>query len=111
MSSIWAETHRREEEFPLRKGATAHDLLKIIYQCAELPLPVRMRAAIAAIPFETPKLSAAAQITENDFATLLDRRIRHYEEMKMIEHQRPSEATAVEVKSPMSTAERRLRRI
>jgi hypothetical protein len=84
MSSIWAEAERRPprraEEFVLGKDATAHELLKIIYQCPELPLPVRMRAAIAAIPFETPKLAVTAQVTENDIATLLDRRIKRYQE-------------------------------
>jgi len=36
-------------------------------------------------PFETPKLAVTAQITEQDFATLLDRRLKRLEEMKLIE--------------------------
>jgi hypothetical protein len=111
MSSIWAEAERRPprgaEEFVLGKGATAHELLKIIYQCLDLPLPVRMRAAIAAIPFETPKLQMVAQITENDIATLLDRRIKRYEEAKLIEHQ-PQPAV---MKPTLPQADRRFRRI
>lgn len=96
----------RETTVVVEKGATAHELLKIIYQCPELPLTTRMRAAIAALPFETPKLAVTAQITEmNDFATLLDRRIQRYQEMKTIEHRPPQ----VEVKPP--AAERMRRRI
>jgi hypothetical protein len=114
MSSIWAELReppRRVEEFALEKGATAHDLLNIIYQCSELPLPVRMRAAIAAIPYETPKLMVSAQVTENDIATLLDRRIKRYEEMKLIP-QRIEHQQAVEIRPPLArTGDRRFRRI
>jgi hypothetical protein len=45
-----------------------------------------MRAAIASLPFETPKLMVSAQIDENNFAELLDRRLRKMEEAKLIEH-------------------------
>ena len=60
----------------------ALEFLQMIYCDNELPLPVRMRAAMAAIPFETPKLAVTAVVTEQDFATLLDRK-------------RPSDRTAL----------------
>jgi hypothetical protein len=41
-----------------------------------------MRAAIAALPFEVPKLAVTAVVSEQDFATLLDRRLKRIEEMK-----------------------------
>jgi hypothetical protein len=75
--------------------------LKAVYMNADLPLSVRMRAAIEVLPFTHPKLAVTAQITENDFATLLDRRIAPYHQMKMIGHQRPATAAAAEVKPPM----------
>jgi anti-sigma-K factor RskA len=43
---------------------------------------MRIRAMIAALPFETPKLAVTATVSENDFATLLDRRLKRIEEMK-----------------------------
>jgi hypothetical protein len=38
-----------------------------------------MRAAIAALPHEVPKLAVTAVMTDNDFATLLDRRLKQIE--------------------------------
>jgi hypothetical protein len=50
----------------------AHALLKAVYQNPEVPLAVRVRVAIACLPFEVPKLAVTAQVTDQDFATLLD---------------------------------------
>ena len=44
-----------------------------------------MRAAISALNYEVPRLAVTAQITEQDFATLLDRRLKRIEEMKLLE--------------------------
>jgi hypothetical protein len=76
---------------------------------------VRTRIAIALLPFTSPKLSMVAQVTENDFATLLDQRIKRHEqakliqkEAKLIQHQPPP----VEVRPPLPRIpDRRFRRI
>ena len=92
----------------------AHALLKAVYQNPEVPLSVRMRAAMACLPFEVPKLAVTAQITEQDFATLLDRRLKRLEEMKLIEANGAKVIDAkpqVEVKPPLArTPDRRFRR-
>ncbi len=59
--------------------------LKAVDMNAELPLSVRMRAAIELLPFTHPKLAVVAQVTENDIATLLDKRLKRIEQMKLIE--------------------------
>jgi hypothetical protein len=71
------------------------DFLKAVYMNAELPLSVRMRAAIELLPFKHPKLAVTAMVSEGDFATLLDQRIKRFEqrqiaEMKLIEPTKPS---------------------
>jgi|SRR6516165_3556159 len=79
----------------------AHALLKAVYQNPEVPLSVRMRAAMACLPFETPKLAVTAQITEQDFATLLDRRLKRLEEIKLVE---ANGAKAIDAKPQVETS-------
>ena len=50
-------------------------LLKAVYNNPEVPLAVRMRAAVECSPFENPKLSAIAvsSMSESDFAARLEK--------------------------------------
>jgi hypothetical protein len=57
------------------------NFLKAVYMDAKLPLSVRMRAAIELLPFTHPKLAVTAMVNEQDFATLLDRRLKRIEAM------------------------------
>jgi hypothetical protein len=73
-------------------------------------LSQRMRAAIEPLPYTHPKLAVTAMVTENDIATLLDRRIKRMEAMngkpQTIANQ------AIETKSPLPRlADRRFRRM
>jgi hypothetical protein len=111
--NLLREPRRRDpEEIEIPPNGISLDLLRAIYRSKDIPLSVRMRAAGMALPHEVPRLMVSAQVSENDFATLLDQRIKRYEEMRMVEQQRP----AIETKSPPATppaiADRRfLRRI
>src|SRR6516225_10406713 len=49
-----------------------------------IKLSTRLRCAMACLPFESPKLAVVAQVTENDIATILDRRIARYQQMNQI---------------------------
>jgi|SRR5271165_2529535 len=69
----------------LIEGANALEFLQAIYRSANAPLSVRMRAAIEALPFETPKLSATAIIQGDDFALRLERAILRSGMARLIE--------------------------
>jgi hypothetical protein len=64
------------------KEADPLTFLKAVYMNVELPLSVRMRAAIELLPFTHPKLAMTAVVSEQDFAAVLDRRLKRIEEMK-----------------------------
>ena len=84
--------------------------LKAVYMNVELPLSVRMRAAIELLPFTHPKLAVTAVVSEQDFATVLDRRLKRIEEMraKVIE----AKPAQIEAKPPMPRiADKRYRRM
>jgi hypothetical protein len=83
-------------------------------------LSMRLRAAIELLPFSHPKLAVVAQVTENDIATLLDRRIKRYEEMqaRTIEAKpaqtidQPIDPPQLEPSKPLArTLDRRYRRL
>jgi hypothetical protein len=70
--------------------------LQMIYRDPQLSTAVRMRAAGLALPFESPKLIATAVLNEGSFADLLEKRLKRFEEMKLVEAQPPKliEATS-----------------
>src|SRR5262249_58471610 len=86
-----------EDDDPLKLTPNAMSLegLQAIYRNPGLPLTTRMRAMIAAVPFESPKLAVTAQVSENDFATLLDQRIERLQKMKLIEAKSPTNGAKI----------------
>jgi len=69
--------------------------LKAVYQNPEVPLAVRVRVAIACLPFEAPKLLATAIVNEESFAEVLDRRLKRVAEMKLVESKPVSDGELV----------------
>ena len=92
---------------------SALSFLQACYRNPSLNLTTRMRAAIAALPFEVPKLAVTAVVSEEDFATLLDRRLKRIEEMKAneIEATPVIDGEKVDVRLPPVVPDRRFRRI
>jgi hypothetical protein len=86
------------------------DLLRMVYRNKDIPLSTRIRCAVAALPHEFPRLQVTAQITENDFASLLEARIKNMERVNK-GNGRTIEAPPVEMKPPMpKLTDRRYRR-
>jgi hypothetical protein len=85
------------------------DLLRAVYRNPSIPLSVRIRCAVAALPFETPKLGTTAHVAEQDFATMLERRLQRISETKLIEARPTDEKVDVRLAPPIP--DRRFRRI
>ena len=93
---------------------TALQLLQSVYRNPTVGMTTRMRAAMACLPFEVPKLAVTALIDgERDFAAVLDRRLKRIEELKTnaIEATPLIDGEKVDVRLPPRLPDRRFRRI
>jgi hypothetical protein len=82
-----AEVAQEGDEPPVFEG-NAHDLLKATYQGRYRPTPAQLRAAMVALPFESPKLTAMAvsSMDGEHFAAMLEKAIaRSHAPLKQIE--------------------------
>jgi hypothetical protein len=131
MDSLIDANHKRvdkmngELDFP--PNGMSIDLLRAVYRNPSIPLPVRIRAAVAALPHETPRLQVTAQVNEQSFAELLDKRLARIDAMnakakatngeaKTIDHSHTNAHTSqvpitAEIRPPLArTNDRRFRR-
>ena len=99
-----------DDPLQLADGALSLDGLQAVYRNPRLPLQMRIRAMVAALPFETPKLAVTYAATEQDFATLLDRRLKQIAETKLIET-RPTNGEKADARLAPPIPDRRFRRI
>ena len=81
------ELMRIESEKPEPETGNSLEYLQRIYRDPTQPIAVRMRAAIEALPFESPRMSAVSvgYYDGNTFAQRLDRAIEASEKAKLIE--------------------------
>jgi hypothetical protein len=89
--------------------------LQTIYNDPLQPTSTRMRAAIAVLNYETPRLMVTAQVNDQSFAEVLERRLKKYQELqrangsKQIEAKaEPAEPEPIEVKPPTPTSRYRV---
>jgi hypothetical protein len=69
------QVQEKKDEIVLPEDGTSLTLLQKVYRSSGIPLMTRMRAAIAAIQFEHPKLAVTATVQAGDFADQLERAI------------------------------------
>ena|SRR5215831_567677 len=107
------EDERKQQKIEIGPNEISLDLLRAVYRSNHLPLHTRMRAAISALPHEVPRLAVTAVVSEQDFATVLDRRLKRIEEMKAnaIEATPVIDGEKVDVRLPPVLPDRRFRRI
>src|SRR5215467_1633086 len=82
---VYQATKKVPEAIEIPPNAISLDVLRAVYRCNELPLTTRMRAAMACLPHEVPRLAVTAQVSDMGVAEILDRRLKRLEEMKLIE--------------------------
>jgi hypothetical protein len=106
------------DEVEVGQEATSLDLLQAVYRNPDVPLAVRMRAAGMAIPYEFPKLSVVASVSDPAaFADRLERAIRRsgvlIEQVpaKQIEARRIPDPPKADVTGPMLGTSNKMRRL
>src|SRR6516164_1003986 len=113
-ANLFEDRKPQPENVEIGPNEISLDLLRAVYRSNYLPLTTRMRAAISALPHEVPRLAVTAVVSEQDFATVLDRRLKRIEEMKLIET-KPTidgiEGKPADVRLPPVVPDRRFRRI
>jgi hypothetical protein len=106
------ETKKEEQITLLEPNGNSLDLLRMVYRNPSLALPVRMRAAIAALPFELPKLAVTAVINEQNFSEVLERRLQNMERINNGGTIEAKPVPEIEMKPPKPHInDRRFRRI
>jgi hypothetical protein len=85
MKQFNLETQAWEEEAE-ELTVNSLELLQSIYRDCKVPLSTRMRAAMAALPFESPKLAVTTNVTNEGFAALLERAVQRSRAPLVIEH-------------------------
>ena len=99
------------EVIELAPGEISLDLLRRVYRSTQQPLSLRMRAAIEALPFEVPKLSATAIATMDgqSFAEALERAIARSKSPPLL-NGTVEELPASELRKPFSNYRNNYRR-
>jgi hypothetical protein len=104
---------RKQQAVELPPNATSLDLLRAIYRSPHAELTTRIRCAMACLQYEHPRLQMVAQISEQSFAEVLERRLKKLREMEQNgkEIEAPKPAPDIEIRPPMPRiADRRYRR-
>ena len=84
------EAHQRRVdkingEIEIGPNGTSLDLLQAVYRDPSIPLPTRLRAAMASLKHEHPSLGVSVVVNDLDIASRLDRAIERTNRMKLIE--------------------------
>jgi hypothetical protein len=100
----------KPKEIEIPSNGTSLDLLRAVYRNPSIPLQIRLRAAIAALPHEAPRLAVTALVNEQSFAEILDRRLKKMEAMKLVGAQ-PQTIDGVDARLPPRVRDQGFRRV
>src|SRR5262249_23651490 len=102
----------RDEQLILPEGTSAKEALRMVYRGEIVLSPQQMRAAIESLPYETPKLSAAAigHFEGKTFAEALERAISRSKQPVPFLNGPSPELPAEELKGPFPNYRNNYRR-
>jgi hypothetical protein len=106
-----AAQRRSVDELELPPDASSLDFLQAVYRDARQPMSRRMRAAVACLPFEFPKLAVTAFFGDanGDFAAKLE--LAAARTAKVIEARaEPAPREPTDLRGPPMVPDRRFRR-
>ncbi|MBH5372193.1 hypothetical protein [Bradyrhizobium glycinis] len=84
-----------DDTAPEVAGNTSLDFLQAVYRDPCQPMHRRMRAAVAALPFEHPKLAVTAVVNTEGFAARLEAARERSEKVSAIRSRQAIETTEV----------------
>jgi hypothetical protein len=108
------EDEPKPQEIEIPPDGISLDLLRAVYRSNHLPLTVRLRAAVAALPHEVPRLGVSFVVNDNDIAALLDQRLKRIAETKLMEAKPTGgkvNGEKVDARLPPPIPDRRFRRV
>ena len=70
MMNYLVDLQEKPREIEIGPNGMSIDLLRAVYRNPSIPLPVRIRCAVAALPHEVPRLQVTAQVNEQSFCRI-----------------------------------------
>jgi hypothetical protein len=111
MAKVTFSVSDRVEREGVGEVGSSLELFQAIYRNPGFPLPLRMRAAIAAIPFEHAKLAVTAIVPDGGrFAEQLERAIARSQAVRVITVEAQAAPASTDVTLRPSVPDRRFRR-
>jgi hypothetical protein len=94
---------QQADRFELEPNATSLTLLQKVYRSSSVALQTRMRAAMAALQFEHPKLAVTATVEGGDFAFKLDQAVERSRKISPMIEAKPINTSSDNANVPSDT--------
>jgi hypothetical protein len=112
MMNYLVDLQEKPREIEIGPNGMSIDLLRAVYRNPSIPLPVRIRCAVAALPHEVPASKWRPRSMSNHSLRLLEARIKKFEAMNGQTKTQVIDHPQIEAPKPLPRiADRRFRRM